>query len=309
MQISDASTGAVLSTQTVSSFQSGVYLDYAVSGNVVITITRQAGDNAVLSGLFLDPTATTAATFLKQDTTTQGTWIGTYGAAGLRRHRRLVQPAELRHGHPVGPDELRLGGVHDRPPRLQTVGRFEPDRRDLVLDDQLHGGREPDRRPGARPGAVLPRLGLAGPHRAGADQRREHRRGAEHADGLVVPVGGVPRLRGQREHRDHDHQAGRRRTPCSAACSSTPAAATAHVPQAGHDDAGDLDRDLRRPGLRRHRRLVQPAELRHGHPLGPDELRLGVVHDRPPRPADARRLEPDRRRLVLRRRASRWTST
>jgi hypothetical protein len=31
-----------------------VYLDYAVSGNVVITITRQGGVNAVLSGLFLD---------------------------------------------------------------------------------------------------------------------------------------------------------------------------------------------------------------------------------------------------------------
>ncbi len=64
------------------SFQSGIYLDYAVSGNVLITFTRQAGTNAVLSGLFLDPTTTPAATptaaFLKQDTT-QGTGIGTYG--------------------------------------------------------------------------------------------------------------------------------------------------------------------------------------------------------------------------------------
>ena len=55
VQISDASTGAVLSTQTVSSFQSGVYLDYAVSGNIVITITNRRPRNAVLSGLFLDP--------------------------------------------------------------------------------------------------------------------------------------------------------------------------------------------------------------------------------------------------------------
>src|SRR5262249_28448741 len=31
VQISDATTGAVLSTQSVSSFQSGLYLDYAVS--------------------------------------------------------------------------------------------------------------------------------------------------------------------------------------------------------------------------------------------------------------------------------------
>ena len=55
VQISGASTGQVLSTQTVSSFQSGAYLNYAVSGNVVITITRQAGTSNVLSGLFLDP--------------------------------------------------------------------------------------------------------------------------------------------------------------------------------------------------------------------------------------------------------------
>jgi hypothetical protein len=54
VQISDAGSGAVLSTQTASSFQSGVYLDYAVSGHIVITITKGAGTSNVLSGLFLD---------------------------------------------------------------------------------------------------------------------------------------------------------------------------------------------------------------------------------------------------------------
>jgi hypothetical protein len=82
VQISSASTGQVLSTQTISSFQSGLYLDYAVSGNVLITITKGAGTSNVLGGLFLDPTTTTAATFLRQDTTTQGTWMGTYGSQG-----------------------------------------------------------------------------------------------------------------------------------------------------------------------------------------------------------------------------------
>ncbi len=86
VQISSAATGAVLSTQTVSSFQSGTYLDYAISGNVLITFTKLSGTNAVLSGLFLDstttPTPTPTATFLKQDATTQGTWIGTYGSQG-----------------------------------------------------------------------------------------------------------------------------------------------------------------------------------------------------------------------------------
>jgi Bacterial Ig domain len=57
VQVTDYVTGAVLSTQTVSSFHSGVYLDYLVggTGHIVITITRTGGANAVLSGLFLDP--------------------------------------------------------------------------------------------------------------------------------------------------------------------------------------------------------------------------------------------------------------
>ena len=85
VQISNASTGAVLDTETVTSFHSGVYLDWAVSGNVVITVTDLAGANAVLSGVFLDPPTTapaTTASFIKQDTTTQGNWIGTYGSQG-----------------------------------------------------------------------------------------------------------------------------------------------------------------------------------------------------------------------------------
>ena len=86
VQITNAATGAVLSTQTVSSFQSGTYLDYAISGNVLITFTKEAGQNAVLSGIFLSstptPTPTSTATFLKQDTSTQGTWINSYGSQG-----------------------------------------------------------------------------------------------------------------------------------------------------------------------------------------------------------------------------------
>ncbi len=58
IQISNASTGAVLDTETVSCFHNGVYLDYAVSGNVNIKITHTAGANAVLSGLFVDPPST-----------------------------------------------------------------------------------------------------------------------------------------------------------------------------------------------------------------------------------------------------------
>ena len=56
MQLSDAGTGKVLDTETISAFTSGVYLDWKVSGNLLITITRTAGANAVLNGLFLDGT-------------------------------------------------------------------------------------------------------------------------------------------------------------------------------------------------------------------------------------------------------------
>ena len=84
VQISNAGTGTVLDTETISSFTSGVYLDWKVSGHLLITITRQAGDNAVVNGLFLDSTAPppASASFLKQDVTTKGSWVGTYGAQG-----------------------------------------------------------------------------------------------------------------------------------------------------------------------------------------------------------------------------------
>jgi hypothetical protein len=55
IQLSDAGTGTVLSTETVSGFSGGAYLNWTISGNVLITITKLAGPNAVLSGLFLDP--------------------------------------------------------------------------------------------------------------------------------------------------------------------------------------------------------------------------------------------------------------
>jgi hypothetical protein len=54
IQISDAASGTVLDTETVSSFTSGVYLQWAISGNVVIKITKASGPNAVISGLFFD---------------------------------------------------------------------------------------------------------------------------------------------------------------------------------------------------------------------------------------------------------------
>jgi hypothetical protein len=55
IDVINPATGAVLNSQTVSSFQGGEYLVWDVSGNVQFKITSLAGPNAVLSGVFLDP--------------------------------------------------------------------------------------------------------------------------------------------------------------------------------------------------------------------------------------------------------------
>jgi hypothetical protein len=85
VQVTDYVTGAVLSTSTVSSFHSGVYLDYLVggTGHIVITFTRTAGANAVLSGMFLDP-ATGAAPSVagKQSDTSVGRSAPQSGTVG-----------------------------------------------------------------------------------------------------------------------------------------------------------------------------------------------------------------------------------
>ena len=53
--LSDANTSATLNSQSVSNFANGDYLAWTISGNVLITFTCTAGNNAVLSGLFFDP--------------------------------------------------------------------------------------------------------------------------------------------------------------------------------------------------------------------------------------------------------------
>lgn len=55
VQVLDATTGAVLSQQSVSDFRNGKYLVFNLSGNVTVRFTRVAGDNAVLEGIFFDP--------------------------------------------------------------------------------------------------------------------------------------------------------------------------------------------------------------------------------------------------------------
>lgn len=51
VQVSDAATGQVLDSRSVSGFGNGIYLIWSLSGNVKITVAPQSG-NAVVSGLF-----------------------------------------------------------------------------------------------------------------------------------------------------------------------------------------------------------------------------------------------------------------
>ena len=213
VQISNAATGTVLDTETISSFTNGVYLDWKVSGNLVITITRQAGANAVLNGLFLDPTSsptpTATASFLEKDTTTQGSWIGTYGAQG---YDIVSGPSSLPANDtvtPSGQSTYTWTTTSTDPRALQVPGSSNRvaavwySATSFTVDVNL--GRRPD----ARPGAVLRRLGQQGPQRAGADQRRRHGDGAGHRDDLVVHQRRVPGLEGLGQPGDHDHPAGR----------------------------------------------------------------------------------------------------
>jgi hypothetical protein len=84
VQIIDPTTGKVLDTEAIGHFQGGAYLTWNLSGNVVIKVTNLSGPNAVVSGLFFGgkPTSTTTAHFVGTNTTTQGSWRGTYGADG-----------------------------------------------------------------------------------------------------------------------------------------------------------------------------------------------------------------------------------
>ena len=81
IQITSAATGAILDTETISSFSSGEYLQWKVSGSVVIRATRLSGPNAVINGLFFD-SGDASASLVKSDSATEGNWLGAYGSQG-----------------------------------------------------------------------------------------------------------------------------------------------------------------------------------------------------------------------------------
>jgi hypothetical protein len=55
IEIADAQTGQVLDKREIADFANGRYLSWKIQGKVKITLRKLAGDNACISGLFLDP--------------------------------------------------------------------------------------------------------------------------------------------------------------------------------------------------------------------------------------------------------------
>lgn len=87
IDIFDAASNALLDSRTMDNFWGGQYVIWTLRGHVRLEVTRLGGANAVVSGLFFDPTTTgvtspTTAAFVAMDKTTQGNWRGMYGASG-----------------------------------------------------------------------------------------------------------------------------------------------------------------------------------------------------------------------------------
>ena len=90
VDVLDASTGSVLDTRALSSFQDGRYLVWSLTGHVTLRVANTGPRNAVASGIFFDspggtsqpPVTGTAAAFARADVVTRGSWRGVYGNQG-----------------------------------------------------------------------------------------------------------------------------------------------------------------------------------------------------------------------------------
>ena len=94
VQIIDANSSAVLDTENApnpavssANFTAGTYLIWNISGHITIKVTSSGAPNAVVSGVFFggaggSSAPSAVATFTGFDTSTQGTWVGKYGADG-----------------------------------------------------------------------------------------------------------------------------------------------------------------------------------------------------------------------------------
>jgi hypothetical protein len=55
IEILDSASGSVLDTRNINNFQNGIYLSWNVKGSIRVRVTKTAGNNVVLNGIFFDP--------------------------------------------------------------------------------------------------------------------------------------------------------------------------------------------------------------------------------------------------------------
>jgi subtilisin family serine protease len=67
-------TGAILSSQDLTSFSQGAFVTFSVSGSVTFRVQDLMGKNAVVSGVFVDAPPGEQLSFVGVDTTTTGNW-------------------------------------------------------------------------------------------------------------------------------------------------------------------------------------------------------------------------------------------
>src|SRR5262249_48116113 len=99
--------------------------------------------------LFLDPTAATTATFLRQDATTQGNWMGTYGAQGYDVIDGSSSLPSYASVTPSGQANTVWASPTTDPRALQTSAGSSriPAPPDPLHHVQPQRGRKPQRRP------------------------------------------------------------------------------------------------------------------------------------------------------------------
>jgi subtilisin family serine protease len=114
-ELIDANTGAVLAKQDLFNFAGGKYVTFDMSGHQLVRITRLAGPNAVLSGVFFDAPPGGTATFRGIDATTRGTWKAVYGS-------RAALVIDAGHVPTATPTTLALGNEDEGNVLIATVG-------------------------------------------------------------------------------------------------------------------------------------------------------------------------------------------